>query len=425
MEIEWTEKYRPKTLNKVRGNSKAIAELKRWAEDWEKGKKAAILYGPPGIGKTSAAHALANDMEWSAIELNASDQRTADIIKNVAGAAAITGTFEGVKGRKLIILDEADNIYGNADRGGTKAIVEVIKDANQPIVLIANEYYDMSKTLRGLCKPIQFKAVQTNEIVDILRTICRQENIDCGIKTLEIIAANAPDFRSAINDLQALSQGRKDVTIDDIAVGMRDTKESIFKVLAKIFKDPAPKEALSALYTLDESPEDFIHWLDENLPKEYEGRDLVNGFEQLSRADVFLGRVRRRQNYGMWRYANDIMVNGIQNARSRVHHKFVPYQPPSTWRKLGRAKSARTVRDSVAAKIGKHCHVSQRYARADLISFFKILFKDPKYAVGVSALLDLNPEEIAFLQGSKPDAKDVEKVFDAARKQTGQGRVSK
>lgn len=420
MEVEWTEKYRPKTLSGVVGNSKAIAEVKKWAEDWKKDKKAVILYGPPGIGKTSAAYALASDMKWDTIELNASDQRTADIIKKVAGTAAITGTFEGVKGRRLIILDEADNIHGSADRGGTKAIGEVIKNANQPIVLIANEYYDMSKTLRGLCKSIQFRAVQSKTIVPVLRRICHQEDIDCDIKTLETMAANAPDFRSAINDLQALSQGRKKVTIDDIAVGVRDTKESIFKVLAKIFKDPAPKEARAALYTLDESPEDFIHWLDENLPKEYADRDLVNGFERLSRADVFLGRVRRRQNYGMWRYANDMMVNGIQTARSQVYHKFVPYQPPSTWRKLGRAKSARAIRDSVAAKIGRHCHVSQRYARSDLISFFKMLFKDVEYAVRISALLDLSPEEIAFLLGAKSDAKNVKTVFDATRKQMGQ-----
>jgi len=386
MQVEWTEKYRPKTLSEVSGNGKAIVELKKWADDWKKDKKAVILYGPPGIGKTSAAYALANDMNWDTIELNASDQRTADIIKKVVGTAAITGTFEGVKGRRLIILDEADNIHGEADRGGAKAIIDAIRNANQPIVLIANEYYDMSKTLRGLCKSIQFKAVQSKTIVPVLRRICRQEDIDCDIKTLET----------------------------------RDTKESIFKVLAKIFKDPAPKEARAALYTLDESPEDFIHWLDENLPKEYEGKDLANGFEYLSRADVFLGRVGRRQNYGMWRYANDMMVNGIQTARSRVYHKFVPYQPPSTWRKLGQAKSARMIRDSVAAKIGKHCHVSQRYARSDLISFFKTLFKDVGYAARISALLDLSHEEIAFLLSAKPDAKNVKTVFDTARKQMGQ-----
>ncbi|UZE92709.1 MAG: replication factor C large subunit [Methanosarcinales archaeon] len=422
MQVEWTEKYRPKTLSEVTGNSKAIAELKKWAEEWKKDKKAAILYGPPGIGKTSAVYALANDMGWSTIELNASDQRTADIIKKVAGTAAITGTFEGTKGRRLIILDEADNIHGNADRGGTRAIGEVIKNANQPIVLIANEYYDMSKALRGLCKSIQFRAVQSKTVVPLLGKICHQEGIDCDINTLEAIATNAPDFRSAINDLQALSQGRKKVTIDDISVGIRDTKESIFKVLAKIFKDNTPKEVRSAVYTLDESPEDFIHWLDENLPKEYEGKDLADGFECLSRADVFLGRVRRRQNYGMWRYANDMMVNGIQAAKSQAHYKFVPYQPPSTWRKLGRAKSARAIRDSVAAKIGKHCHVSQRYARSDLISFFKILFRDVEHAARISALLDLKPEEIAFLLDAKPDNEGVKKVFDAAGIRIEEGR---
>jgi len=76
---EWTEKYRPKRLRKVVGNKKATEELKGWAEDVHKAKskKAAILHGPPGCGKTSAAYALASELGWEVIDLNASDKRTA------------------------------------------------------------------------------------------------------------------------------------------------------------------------------------------------------------------------------------------------------------------------------------------------------------------------------------------------------------
>ena len=85
--IDWTEKYRPKLLNDIIGNTKAISELKLWAESWTKEipkNKAIILVGKPGIGKTSAAIALAHNYQWSFIELNTSDTRNAIKIKNIA-----------------------------------------------------------------------------------------------------------------------------------------------------------------------------------------------------------------------------------------------------------------------------------------------------------------------------------------------------
>src|SRR5512137_2557878 len=96
--IKWTEKYRPKSLKDILGNNKAISELREWAESWERGKpvtRAAILYGPAGTGKTSAALALAKEMEWDEVEMNASDVRTAGMIDRIAGPASRISTFSG------------------------------------------------------------------------------------------------------------------------------------------------------------------------------------------------------------------------------------------------------------------------------------------------------------------------------------------
>src|SRR3979490_2746338 len=85
--IAWGEKYRPKDLNDVVGNPTAVSELRKWAASWQRGrpeKKAVVLQGPPGIGKTSAALALANEMGWSVVEMNASESRNADAIRKVA-----------------------------------------------------------------------------------------------------------------------------------------------------------------------------------------------------------------------------------------------------------------------------------------------------------------------------------------------------
>ena len=74
----WVEKYRPVTLSGVVGNVSAIAEIKEWAQSWKDGKpvsKAIIVHGPPGTGKSASGYALAYDMGWEILELNASDQR--------------------------------------------------------------------------------------------------------------------------------------------------------------------------------------------------------------------------------------------------------------------------------------------------------------------------------------------------------------
>jgi replication factor C large subunit len=417
--LDWTEKYRPQALPEVVGHNKAVEELKKWAETWVHGTpeaRAVVLYGRAGIGKTTAAHALAHDMGWEVIELNASDQRTADIIEKVAGSASRMSTLDGSNVKRLIIMDEADNIHGTADRGGERAILELIKKTSHPIILIANELYEMSAGLRGACKPIQFNSVMSRSMIPALKRIAEAEGVKCGLGVIEKIAENANgDLRSAINDLQAIAQGKTTLEINEIITGERDSKENIFKVLVKIFKGTNIREAHAATFNLDENPEDLIQWVDENLPVEYTGaNDLEEGYRYLGKASVFLGRVKRRQNYNMWRYAGVLMTAGIVVARSHRYTGFVKYQPPSLWRKLGATKGMRMVRDSTAKKIGTYCHVSMSYTRSQLFPFFRMMINDEKSAPLVAALLALEPEEIAFLTESKSVTKKIQKIYEEA-----------
>jgi|SRR5659263_23525 len=420
MTLDWTEKYRPHTLSAIVGHNKPTNELKSWAQSWMHGipeNRAVVLYGRAGIGKTTAAHALAREMGWEVIELNASDQRTKDIIDRVAGSASRMGTLDGTGIKRLIIMDEADNIHGTADRGGERAIVELIKKTSHPIILIANELYDMSPGLRSACKPIQFNSVMSRSMIPVLKRIVETEGIKCGLGVIEKIAENANgDIRSAINDLQAIAQGRTSIQIDDIITGERDSKENIFKFLAKIFKSTNIRQVHDAAFHLDENPDDLIQWMDENLPLEYTSPgDLAQGYHYLGRASIFLGRVKRRQNYNMWRYAGVLMTAGVMVARTHRYSGFVKYQPPSLWRKLGQTKGMRLVRDSTAKKIGTHCHVSMNFTRSRLFPFFRLLMKDDEYAPQVTALLELEPEEIAFLIESKSVTKKIQKIYDSAQ----------
>ena len=193
----WTEKYRPRSLSEVVGNSRAVAEMRKWAEDWEHGharKKAVILAGAPGTGKTSAAHALASDMGWGVLELNASDSRNYSAIKRVAFSGAVHDTFSDTGefissrtgGRKLIILDEADQLHESTekgadgkdigDRGGKRAIVETVSRTRQPVVLIVNDRYGLTReggeALKDMCQVIKFDRIRREVVRAALRRIC-------------------------------------------------------------------------------------------------------------------------------------------------------------------------------------------------------------------------------------------------------------
>ena len=413
--LDWTEKYRPVSLSDVLGNDAAVKALRQWATTFGTGKRAVILYGSPGTGKTSAALALAHDLGWDYIEMNASDQRNKNVVQQIAGTAAKAGTFEGTSGRRLIILDEADNLSGNQDRGGESAILNVIRTTDQPIILIANDLFALSKPLREATLTIPFRAILSTSIAKVLRRICTEEHLKCDPDALMKIAERTNDLRSAINDLQAAAQGSESVTLADVSTGDRDVPETIFKVLGLIFRGKDMREALNATYAIDENPEDLIGWVDENLPREYADDDLERGFEALSKADIYLGRVRRRMNYSMWRYAGFMQVCGVQRARQHRFGGYTRYNPPTYWQKLGRTKVVRTLRDALAAKIGKACHVSKREARSSYIPLVRTLFAREDLAVRLAAELRLEEEEIAFLLDAKKTSKKVSEIYKKSR----------
>jgi replication factor C large subunit len=418
---DWTEKYRPTTLAEVRGNDKARDALEEWAETWDEHRETVILHGSPGIGKTSAAHALASDCDWPTIELNASDSRTKDVIERVAGEAAKSGTLTaGGAGRRLVIMDEADNIHGNADRGGARAITSLVKEANQPMILIANEYYEMSNGLRNACQDIEFRDVGKRSIVPVLRDVLRQEEIGFDDDALTQIAEmNDGDLRGAIKDLQALADGRDHIAAEDVVTGKRDTTEGIFDYLDLLLKEAGPQEALETSYNVDETPDDLINWIEDNMPKEYEGRELATAYGFLASADRWLGRVRANQNYSFWRYAGDNMTAGVAAAREGEKSGWTRYGPPSYWSKLGRSKGRRNTRDDIAQQIATINGVSMRTARREIMPFLATMThhcKNRELTVAMAAQYELSAEHVAFVTGSGKDTNKVQSIVEDAER---------
>jgi len=399
----WADKYRPQELRELVGQPQAVGEMLGWAESWRKGKPskpALMLYGPAGTGKTAAAQVLAGQMGWDLIELNASDERTFSVINQVAGTAAATGTlFAGTEGKRLVVLDEADNVYGVADRGGYRAIEKLLERPQNPIVLIANDQYEIPWNIRAACLMINFRRIQQDAIIGALQRICRAEKMEVEPIALKVIAETAHgDLRSAINDLQALAEGKKRLTVKDVVLYRRDREANIFDVISQLLRATTAKQARELLWSLDMPPEDVLAWIDENVPRMLaDPADLERVYEALARADVFLGRTKRRQAYGMWGYASDMMTAGVAMAR-QGELKYVRFQLPSVIMRMSRTKVARATRDGIARKVAKRCHTSSRVARKDFLPYLGVIFRrDKKTAERIAAELELGEAEVGYL----------------------------
>jgi replication factor C large subunit len=431
MSQDWTEKYRPNSLSKIIGNPKAVADLTNWANSWNRGipnKRAVVLIGTPGIGKTSAAVALANDMHWDIVEMNASDQRTGDAVRNIALKGAKFNTFaddgsylDTRQGRrKLIVLDEADNLFGREDRGALPAISELIKTARQPVILIVNDLYALSKKSAAVktdTLQITFMRPRVTEIVKALDRIARTENVATDENALKRIAENSNgDMRAAVRDLESLALGSGTVTDDDASkLSDRIVRKDIYDLMNAIFREKDAIKARRMMMDVDESPDHILMWIDENMPFEFRDRgDLMRGYERLARADIFMGRVGRRQYYRFWAYAGDMMSSGVNLSRRSDARPYERFRFPMYLMKMSRSKNIRAVKKSVCTKLSSMLHTSTSRISNDVLPPLKEMMRnDSELARSLAQALELEAEEIAFLLDVKVDSGVVKGIMTA------------
>jgi replication factor C large subunit len=363
-----SKRHSAKSLNDLVGLEEQSQKIADFIKGFKSAKKRALLLvGPEGSGKTSSVYAIANSLGFEVLEINASDKRNAENIKSIVGSASKQmGLFSQ---DKIILIDEVDGLSGNNDRGGARELNTIIKSTSYPIIMTANDEY--SSKLGGIKESsavVKFKRRGYWDVYKIIKLINDSDGKGLSSVSIKRLASMAQgDVRSAFNDLEAVGS---DSDVDELFERSKET--NIFDALKIIFKSKNVDSLLSSADNLNMDVKDLLLWVYSNIINEYEKPHEVRAaYDYASRADVFLGRIHRRMYWRFLFYARMIATIGVGISKDEMYRKFSRYSPPQRFRSLAKHAKIRAENKAMSQEIASLAHCSAKKAANNYLPFMK------------------------------------------------------
>lgn len=256
-------KYEPKTLDDIILDEKTTDKIIAFANSWLQGfpdltRPGLLLYGKPGTGKTLTTRCLANDCDWSIVELNASSVRTKEQLKNLLKIPS----YDLFERRILLFLDEADS----TSVGGEAILKKVIMGMKFPVILAANDLYKVPKVLRDVSEPVQFFRPSIKALKQHLMRINREEGLCLPMEIIDA-ASELQDYRAAYSVLES----RQILKNKDKKMSLIDCTKNLFNKEEATFEDT----------------KSLLYYIDENASKAYDMLDMFETFEIMSKVDKY------------------------------------------------------------------------------------------------------------------------------------------
>lgn len=244
----WTVKYAPTSLGQICGNKTAVEKLQTWLRNFPRNQRtgfklpgkdgsgtyrAVILHGPPGVGKTTAAHLVARLEGYDVVESNASDTRSKKLVeqglKGVLSTTSLLGYFAGdtkeveaSKKKLVFIMDEVDGMSAG-DRGGVGALAAVCKKTSIPLILICNDRrLPKMRPFDHVAYDLPFRRPTTDQVRSRVMTIAYREGLKLPTNVIDaLIEGSGADIRQVVN---MVSTAKLDQTAMDFDRGKQMSK---------------------------------------------------------------------------------------------------------------------------------------------------------------------------------------------------------
>ncbi|CAG9576182.1 unnamed protein product [Danaus chrysippus] len=264
--LMWVDKYKPKSLKQIigqHGEASNVNKLLNWLKKWYMNRKAklpkpspwaknddggyyraALLSGPPGVGKTTTVSLVCKELGFDTVELNASDTRSKTLLKEQLGELLSTNTLQAyatgcagkgaVSKKHVLVMDEVDGMAGNEDRGGLQELISLIKTTSVPIICMCNDRNsEKMRSLVNYCYDLKFTRPRVEQIKSAMMSICYKEGIKLSAEALsQLIVSSGQDVRQTLHLLSVCASG---LTNDEAKAARKDIKMGPWEAIRKVF----------------------------------------------------------------------------------------------------------------------------------------------------------------------------------------------
>jgi replication factor C large subunit len=394
------DKYRPKSIVEMVGNEDSRLVVLRWLTNWQQGSKPMLIIGPPGVGKTTLVKALANDLAYEVIELNASDERTKDRLESII-KPLFTNT--NIYSRKvLLFLDEVDGIHGNYDKGGFNALLNLLNSATIPVIMAANDDSNENmKELKRVCNVVRFKRIPPRLLMLYLEHVLKQEGIDVSIgDRVRVVSESYGDVRTMLNKAQAVIDEVYTATPKSYAIPIEEA-------MSRFFSASNISDAIDALrrsegfysdprfyHDSEDRRLDKLHAIYTSIVNSNKDIDsMAKMLDALSYADILVSIINSKRRWDMLRYLDALIARSIFYAsRGIAYAQYdMPYNLSSKIFNEGKV-----IRD-IAEGLAKVLHESLHNIKAYYIPYLMLILSNKKDYMRSAIESGMLPKDIKVL----------------------------